>query len=166
MTTKKSLILRRSSTLFLRAAIYALGAAVLALCIFALPSMWNEAEGYRIGYAINGVVIVMWLTAIFFFIALFQGLRLLSYIDKNKAFSQLSVIALKRITYCAVAISFLYATTLPFFYTWAQYEDAPGLIVIGMIMVLAPLVVGVFSAVLQQLLTSAIKMKSENDLTV
>lgn len=95
-----------------------------------------------------------------------QAIKLLGYVDKNKAFSKLSVIALRKIAYCGVAISITFAASLPFLYIWAEYEDAPGLIVIGMIMTLAPLAVTVFAAVVQRLLNEAIRIKSENDLTV
>ncbi len=48
----------------------------------------------------------------------------------------------------------------------AERDDAPGIIIIGMIMIFASLVIAVFAAVLQRLLKDAIDIKSENDLTV
>ena len=47
-----------------------------------------------------------------------------------------------------------------------QRDDAPGIIIIGMIMIFASMVIAVFAAVLQRLLKDAIDIKSENDLTV
>ena len=41
----------------------------------------------------------MYVAAIPFFVALYQAFKLLSYIDKNQAFSELSVKALKKIKY-------------------------------------------------------------------
>jgi hypothetical protein len=108
----------------------------------------------------------MYVAAVPFFVGVYQVLRLLSYIDKNKAFSELSVKALRLIAYCGVAISAVYAISLPFFYIWADNDDAPGLIIIAMAFILAPLIITVFSAVLQRLLRQAIDMKRENDLTV
>ena len=55
---------------------------------------------------------------------------------------------------------------LPFVYILAEVDDAPGLILVGMVMVFAPLVIAVFAAVLQRLLKEAIDIKSENDLIV
>jgi hypothetical protein len=49
---------------------------------------------------------------------------------------------------------------------WAQRDDAPGLVVIGMFCTGAPLVVAVFAAVLQRLFKETIDIKTENDLTV
>jgi hypothetical protein len=48
----------------------------------------------------------------------------------------------------------------------AERDDAPGIILIGLVIIFASMVIGVFAAVLQKLLTNAIEIKSENDLTV
>lgn len=55
---------------------------------------------------------------------------------------------------------------LPFVFLVAQLDDAPGLVIVGMVPVFASMVVAVFAAVLQKLLKNAIDIKSENDLTV
>jgi Protein of unknown function (DUF2975) len=101
-----------------------------------------------------------------FFGALVQAFKLLSYIDKNQAFSELSVKALKNIKICALTISGLYVVILPFVFLVAELDDAPGLVIIGMVPVFASMVIAVFAAVLQRLLKEAIDIKSENDLTV
>lgn len=105
-------------------------------------------------------------TAIPYYFALYQTFKLLNYIDKNNAFSELSVQALKNIKYSALAISVLYVLGMPLFYLVAERDDAPGIIIIGMIMIFASMVIAVFAAVLQRLLKDAIDIKSENDLTV
>ena len=48
----------------------------------------------------------------------------------------------------------------------AEVDDAPGLIILGMVIIFASMVIAVFAAVLQRLLQEAINIKSENDLTV
>lgn len=170
MKKQEHVILNRASTLFLRLAILAIGAIVLALCIFALPSIWvhvpDEYRDEHVHVAIRAILLAFYAGAVPFFIALFQSLKLLGYIDKNKAFSSLSVRALKVIAYCGVAISIIFAASLPFFYIWAENDDAPGLIVMGMILSCAAFTVTVFAAVMQRLLKQAIHIKSENDLTV
>ncbi|AHV95114.1 DUF2975 domain-containing protein [Paenibacillus sabinae] len=156
----------KRETLFLKAAVFLIGLPILALCILGLPSIANEAVEHYPAYWVYPLLSVMYASAIPFFIALAQALRLLSYIDKNKAFSELSVKALKNIKYCAITISILYAAGLPLVYLIAEEDDAPGLIVLGMVIVFASIVVAVFAAVLQKLLKNAIDIKSENDLTV
>ena len=63
-------------------------------------------------------------------------------------------------------ISGLYVVILPFVYIVAELDDAPGLIIVGMVPIFASMVIAVFAAVLQRLLQEAIDIKSENDLTV
>jgi hypothetical protein len=150
-------------TMLLRATVIFVGLVVLALCIFILPEGISQEET---GAGYSPIVIGMYLTAIPFFIALYQTLKLLQYVDKNKAFSDLSVKALKYIKYCAASVGLLYSAGLPYVYLLAQQEDAPGVIVIGFVIAFASMVIAVFAAVLQQLLRSAIEIKSENDLTV
>ena len=108
----------------------------------------------------------MYVAAIPFFIALYQALGLLSFIDKDNAFSESSVRALRNVKFCAVTISIVYMIIIPFFYFIGEKDDAPGVIVIGLVFVFASLVIAVFMAVLQKLLKNAIGIKSENDLTV
>jgi hypothetical protein len=101
-----------------------------------------------------------------FFIALYQAFKLLSYIDKNQAFSELSVKALKNIKFCAITISSLFVVILPFVFLVAELDDAPGLVIVGMVPIFGSMVIAVFAAVLQRLLQEAIDIKSENDLIV
>lgn len=160
--------MQKGSTIFLRVAVLAVGTVVSLLCIFALPHMWRTAhlEEPDITYALYGILTALYVSVVPFFVALWQTIKLLGYVDANKAFSTLSVRALKNIKYCALAISTIYAATVPFLYIWAEKDDAPGLIVIGMVLTLAPVAVGVFAGVLQRLLAQAIAIKKENDLTV
>jgi hypothetical protein len=156
----------KRETLFLKIAVILIGIPVLALCIFGSPLLFNEAAGYYPAYLLYPVLIGMYAAAIPFFIALYQALRLLSFIDKNEAFSELSVSALKKIKYCAATISILYVVSMPLFFLMAQADDAPGIVLIGLVITFASIVITVFAALLQKLLKNAIDIKSENDLTV
>ncbi|MGG0846089.1 DUF2975 domain-containing protein [Peribacillus simplex] len=160
--------MKRGTTLFLKIAVILIGIPVLALCIFLVPEIANfAAELYPdITYMKYLVLIDLYASAIPFYFALYQAFKLLSYIDKNKAFSELSVRALKIIKYCAITISILYVAGMPLFYLIAEMDDAPGIILIGMVVIFASMVVAVFAAVLQRLLKEAIDIKAENDLIV
>jgi len=163
--------MKRSSTLFLKVAVIFIGIPVLALCLFLLPQIVNEANqaadrGSDLAFVVYVILLVMYVSAIPFYFALYQSFNLLSYIDKNQAFSELSVISLKKIKKCAIIISGLYVVALPFVYIMAEVDDAPGLIIVGMIPIFASMVIAVFAAVLQRLLQEAIDIKSENDLIV
>ncbi|WHY96460.1 DUF2975 domain-containing protein [Peribacillus simplex] len=160
--------MKLGTTLFLKIAVILIGMPVLALCIFFVPEIANfAAELYPdMTYLKYLVLIDLYASAIPFYFALYQALKLLSYIDKNKAFSELSVRALKTIKNCAITISGLYVVGMPLFYLIAEMDDAPGIIVIGMVFIFASMVIAVFAAVLQRLLQEAIDIKSENDLIV
>ncbi|QUG41863.1 DUF2975 domain-containing protein [Psychrobacillus sp. INOP01] len=160
--------MKQGSTLFLKITVILIGIPVLALCIFLVPGIANfAAELYPdIAFIKYLVLINLYAAAIPFYFALYQAFKLLSYIDKNKAFSKISVRALKKIKYCAITISGLYVVGMPLFYLIAEMDDAPGVIVIGMVIIFASIVIAIFAAVLQKLLQEAIDIKSENDLTV
>lgn len=160
--------MNRMSTIFLKIALVLIGIPILALCIFLVPKIANYSADIfpNIAYIKYLVFIYLYVTSIPFYFALYQAFKLLSYIDKNKAFSGLSVRALKNIKYCAITISIFYAAGMPVFYLMAEIDDAPGIIVIGLVIIFASMVIAVFAAVLQKLLKEAIDIKSENDLTV
>jgi hypothetical protein len=154
--------MKQGSTLFLRGTVLAIGLIVLALCIFALPAgIRSDNTGmYR------PILFGMYVPAIPFFVALYQALKLLSYIDTNKAFSDLSVKALTSIKYSAIIISALFTAGMPYIYVVADKDDAPGVIAIGLVIIFASIVIATFAAVLQKLLQNAIDIQSENELTV
>ncbi|WP_310830003.1 DUF2975 domain-containing protein [Paenibacillus pedocola] len=160
--------MERGTTLFLRAAVILIGIPVLAICIFLVPEIGEFAAELYPDYRFLKVLvwIDLYATALPFYFALYQAFKLLGYIDKQKAFSELSVEALKRIKYSALAISSLFVLGMPLFYLMAEKDDAPGIIVIGLILIFASMVIAVFAAVLQRLLKEAIELKSEIDLTV
>lgn len=158
--------MERGTTLFLKLTLIVLALPVLALCVYGLPAMaMDPGDDYPTSW-VYLLVALGYATAIPYFTALLQSYKLLGYIDKNIAFSDLSVKALKIIKYCAFAFGFMYVIALPLFYYIAEHDDAPGLILIGIAFAGAAFVVAVFAAVLQRLLKNAIDIKSENDLTV
>lgn len=152
---KKVFIIKQSSTIFLRSVIWLIGILVIAVCTFVLPAgISTDQTGYY-----RPILLGMYVSAIPFFIALYQAVKLLGYIDKKKAFSEASVAALKNVKYCAFIISGLYALGMPYIFYVADLDDAPGVAAIGF-------VIAVATAVFQGLIQNAVDIKSENDLTV
>ncbi|MED4285174.1 DUF2975 domain-containing protein [Priestia megaterium] len=159
--------MKQVTTFFLKLAIIFIGIPILAFCIFLVPKFGNfSGELYPdITYMKYLVFIVMYGAAIPFYIALYQAFNLLRYIDENKAFSKLSVKALRNIKYCAITISGLYVLGSPLFHFIAKKVDPP-IGFIGIIIIFSSLIIAVFAAILQRLLQEAINIKTENDLTV
>lgn len=154
--------MKQASTLILRAVIILIATTVAAVCAILLPLgiMTDQTGLYR--YILLG----LYIPAIPFFIALFQAYKLLNLIAKNKAFSEKSVNILKSIKFCAVAISGLFFAGMPFIFYVADLDDAPGVVLIGLIIIFASFVIATFAAVLQKLIQNAVDIKEENDLTV
>lgn len=164
----KATPIKRVSTLFLKAVLVVFGLIGIAICIFFLP---NVPEGAPIHWpglketmylGLTGV----YLTIIPFIFALYQAFKLLQYIDKNNAFSDASITALRSIKFSAVTMTLLYALALPLAFVVADNDDAPGLILFATAFAGSPLIVATFAAVLQKLVQNAVDMKAENDLTV
>lgn len=154
--------MKKGSTLFLKIVLVLIALGVLTLCVYVLPmGIMTDNTGYY-----RPILIGMYVPAIPFFIALYQAWRILSNIDKNNAFSQSSVRAFKYIKYCGIAISILYILGMPYIFMAADQDDAPGVVLIGLVIIFASLVIATFSAVLQKLLQNVIDIKSENELTV
>ena len=108
--------MKRGSTLFLRLAVILMGLPVLAVSIYGIYYLINNPANPDYAHILYPIVIGMFLSVIPYFIALFQALKLLNYIDRNEAFSNLSVKALQKIKYCAISISIIYIFVLPFIY--------------------------------------------------
>jgi hypothetical protein len=156
--------IKRSSTLLLRGAIFLIGLAVLAICIFILPPFIGaELTGdFDYGFILLG----LYVTTVPFFFGLYQALQLLRYIDSGKAFSSVSVTALKRIKYCAFGIAGVYTASLPYVFHLADMDDAPGMFAVWLVVTFAAFVITVSVAILQRLLQDAVDIQSENELTV
>jgi MFS family permease len=158
----KGTLMKSGSTLFLRGVVCLIGLLVLALCVFALPA---GIASDKVGYY-RPILLGLYVPAIPFFYALYQTLKLLNYIDENKAFSDASISVLKRIKYCALTIAGLFAAGMPYIYYAANRDDAPGVLAIALVIAGASVAIAVFAAVLQKLLQNAMDIKAENDLTV
>ena len=158
--------MKQVTTLFLKAVIWIMGITVLALCTYWLPWQANVlAEMYpEFIHLKYPLLIGIFLTTIPYFFALYQAFKLLSYIDRNKAFSKSSVRSLLSIKYSALTISILYI--IGFIMLLSQGAGNPGILLLGLVITFASVVLAVFAAILQMLLHHAIDIKTENELTV
>jgi hypothetical protein len=154
--------MKHGSTHFLRFVIALLGLAAIAFCVATFPAAASATrlDEYR------PVLFGLYLTAIPFLTALYQALKLLGFIDRNKAFSEHSVRVLGNIKWSGIAIALICAAYAPYLFVVADNDDAPGVLAIGLVIMFASSVVATFAAVLQNLIRNAVEIKSENDLTV
>lgn len=151
---------------FLKVTIFLIGLFVLLLCVFWLPLVARKAAVMNPEYAYLRfpVLFALYITAIPFFTALYQALKLLASIKRDNVFSKLAVNSLGNIKNCALIIIVLYVLGMLSLAILNALH--PGLAVIGIVITFATLVITLFAMVLQELLKNAIKSKSENELTV
>jgi hypothetical protein len=154
--------LERSSTLFLKLVLLFFSVGVLVLSGFLLYQITqSDSLGYYRPILIGAVFSTIPLLYVFY-----QAFLLLNNIDNNLSLSESSVNSLRIIKVCSFLISLLYLIGSPFIFTIAQRDDAPGVVLINIILLLGSFSVGVFAYILQKLLINAIGYKSENELTI
>ncbi|GEN86680.1 DUF2975 domain-containing protein [Oceanobacillus sp. FSL W8-0428] len=158
----------KSSTAFLKTVIYIMGLIMIALSVILIPQIIINISdsSSMVKWIVYPIVIGVFLTTIPFYLALYQALKLLRLIDQKQTFSEEAVFTLKRIKQCALTITGIYILTMPFIYLFAEKDDAPGAIIIGMVPLFVSFVVAVFASLLQKLFKNALEIKTENDLTV
>ncbi|MBU8918928.1 DUF2975 domain-containing protein [Bacillus sp. FJAT-29953] len=162
--------MNRWATFFLKGVIILIGMVALGLCIFLLPEIASrDAEAHpETAYLQYPFLLAAYLFSTPFFIALYQAFKLLVYIDKNNAFTELSLRALKVIKRCAITIiAFIAAEIISVVILSAGTgEDITGIISLRFMLTLASSIIATFVGVLQKLVKVVIDIKSENDLIV
>jgi hypothetical protein len=145
-------------TKFLRAVLIAMSFPVIALCIFVVPPMGTAAAEWLPAFPFIKYTtwFALYMSGVVYLIALYKSSRLLMQIDEGNAFSTQSMKALNDIKICGFTISMLHLTVLPVFYLFAELDDAPGVIFVGLIVPVAAFVIAVFAALLKRLVTEAI----------
>jgi len=158
--------MKRNKTTFLKLAVEIIGIIALILCIFWLPGLARNIAEMNPEYAYlrYPVLVGVYSTAIPFYVALYQSLKLLNYIESKNAFSELAIESLKYIKRCATTIIIIYVIGL----ILLQIQNAlhPSIGIIGVVIIFAASTIALFADVLQELLKNALEIKAENDLTV
>ncbi|WP_125588420.1 DUF2975 domain-containing protein [Companilactobacillus jidongensis] len=158
----------KKETIFLKVTIYVMALIMAAICIVVAPHYLIGANNLLPNKPVLTIILGLglYVTAILFYVVLYQAMKLLNLIDHEKAFSKKSVTALKNIKYCAYSMCIIYLLESPVFYIFADKDDAPGVIIVCAVLAGASLVIAIFASMLQKLLHHAIEIKSENDLTI
>lgn len=162
MNTQNFKSFEKSSTLFLRLVLLVFSIGVLVLCGFLL---YQIIQSDSLGYY-RPILMGLVISTIPLFYIFYQAYNLLNNIDANLSLTDSSVNSLRIIKVCSFLISSMYLIGSPFIFNVAQRDDAPGVVVINIILLLGSFSVGVFTYILQKLLINAIGYKSENELTI
>ncbi|WP_419884534.1 DUF2975 domain-containing protein [Paenibacillus sp. B-A-8] len=99
---------KRGSTTFLKVIFFLVGIAVLAMCIWLPEIAVRDARVHPdTAYFLIPFLVCAYGFCITFSVVLYQAYKLLNNIEKNNAFSELSLKSLKIIKKCAFTIMFL-----------------------------------------------------------
>jgi len=143
-----------------------IGICTLVICVFCLPKFMEVYVRSNPSFELLSKQVFMgiYLTLIPFMFSLYQAIEILIYIEEKSAFSNKVVHALKYIKYSASLIAVTY-TLLLIRLALISTSESSILIIFG-VMGFTSVVVAMFASVLQELMQSALEIKSENDLTV
>lgn len=147
------MIVKLSSTFFLKTVAFLIGVAVLAVCIYWLPqAAIRDAKVHPGDYSIYPLLISAYGVCITFSVALYQAYKLLSYININNAFSEVSLKSLKVIKKCAFTIIIFILFIIVYLRIFAMFtgEDAAGPIALGLIGILVTAIIAAIIDVLQK----------------
>jgi hypothetical protein len=162
--------MKRGSTLFLKLVIVLLGIVVLTWMVVFPRSEGAAANRDLISIYTDPFVLYLYVTWVPFFVALYQAIRLLGFVEANTVFSQPAVEAVRKIKYCAIAYGGFIAVAIAYIAAMAKLkngdDDPAGFVAIGLVLIFASAVFTTAAAVLQKLLQNAVDLKVENDLTV
>ncbi len=158
--------MKKGSTLFLRFVICLIAIGALAGLIWFPQTEGRAANLDLISIYTDPFIIYIYIASIPFFVALYQAIKLLGLIDKNKIFSQASVKAIRNIKYCALAIIGFLVVAILYIRAMAQGDDPAGPTMVGFVAIFTSVVIATAAGVFQRLLQNAVDLKSENDLTV
>ena len=127
---------------------------MLALCIFWLPEIAiKDAKVHPdTAYFLIPFLVCAYGFCITFSVALYQAFKLLTYIEKNNAFSELSLKSLKVIKKCAFTVIFLILLGIVSLMVLAKItgDDAAGPISLSLMGILVTSTVATFVSVLQE----------------
>jgi hypothetical protein len=160
--------MRRGLTIFLQVVIGLLGVGVLALLL------WEpQVEGRNVNatqfeiYFKDPFLAYIYLAFVPVFAGLYQAFKILGYARRNEISSQRSVRALRIIKYCALTTAtFILGAEAYIFIFVRGTDDVAGGVMMGAFIIFISALIATVSAVFERNLQNAVKIKSENGLTV
>jgi Protein of unknown function (DUF2975) len=161
--------MKKSSTIFLQIVIVLIGIVALALLLLEprVEGRNAHATNFEI-YFQDPLLALVYAGSIPFFMALYQAIKVLGQVGRNKAFSPEVVKALRTIRYCALAIiGFVVVEELFILLMNKGDNDNPGApIFMGILIVFPSIVVATGATMFERIAQNAVDLKSEHDLTV
>jgi hypothetical protein len=164
--SKQRFVIKRSSTLFLKAVLVLIATGVLVGLLW-FPQTEGVARNQElVSIYTDPFIIFIYVGSIPFFVGLQRAFKLLNLIDANQAFSQRAVNTLRDIKLASLSLVGFVAVALFYIRFFAHGDDIAGPTTLGVTVSFAVVVIATAAAVFEKLLQNAVDLKSENDLTV
>ena len=164
------------STMLMKLLLVFVGAIVLFFVAMLTPEFFREAT--RIASEIKNQVPLLAVVNYWFiggiyaclltFIAMLgNSFRIVQLIERQQAFSTTTTQRLKWVRNSAFLTCLCFMVgIMPMIYSMAKLNDAPGVVIIGFIIGLAPMIIALVAAIINKVLIEAIAYKTDSELTV
>ncbi len=157
--------MKRNSVIFLQTVIALVGATVLGLLLYFPQNEGRNVNATQFEIYFNDPFLVyVYLSSIPFFIALYQGFKLLGYINRpnDESLAQ-SLKAVQTVKYCAIAIAIATIGALVYIaVSMGGKDDIAGGVAMGIFITFTSVMVASGASVFEKTLQNAITIKSEN----
>lgn len=158
--------MKRFPIAFLQTVIVLIGiAALILLLVEPHYEGVNANATFSQVYFDDPFLAVAYLGSLPFFFALYQAVKILQYAAQKKIFSTAAVRSLRTIKYCAVVIVGFVVVEEMFIFSDTS-DDRAGGVAMGIFITFGAVVIAMAAALFEQVLQSAVELKSENDFTI
>ena len=155
------------STAFLKVIICLAGIAVLTLCIYWMPVLTiRDVKAHPGGdYSLYPLLVCAYGICITFSFTLYHVYKLLTFIERNNAFSESSLKSLKVIKKCAFTAIFFIVLMIISLKVISKItgDDSAGPISLSLMAILVTSIIAANVDVLQKLLKNVLELKPKND---
>lgn len=153
--------MKRGSIIFLQAVIVVIGIGALVFMLWEphLEGRNVQATFFEI-YFNDPFLLYAYTGSISFFIALYQAIKLLGYIQRNKVFSVQSLNALRAIKYCALVLIAFVVAPLAYLSIVRPGDDIAGGVAMGLFLIFVSAVIAAAADVFEGITQSVVDNKS------
>ena len=155
--------MKSSSALFLQVAIVLIGIGTLALMLWEphIEGRNAHAGTFEI-YFKDPFLAYVYVGSTPFFVALYRAFGLFGHVRQNRAFSQVTVDALRAIKHCAIAIIGFVAIGVVFIIMFGDKDDRPAGVFMSFLVTFASSVIATAAAIFARNLQNALRRPEGN----
>jgi hypothetical protein len=158
---------KRASILFLKVVIVLVGVGVFVFLLWEPQLEGRNANADQVTiYFRDPFLVYIYLGSLPFFYGLYQAFKLLGYVDRGQAFSPNAHQAVRRIKYCALAVTAFIVGAEAYIMFGVVDDDRAGAVAMGMLAIFVCLLTAAAAVLLERTLQSGVELQSEHDLTV